>query len=85
MDGTFVNVGSGVNVLLSVGAGGKVGGMASCVLVDAASAVRTIIVLIAFGSSGGTGVRAEGAHAMIRIKAMHQIRLFLVGDIIILQ
>jgi hypothetical protein len=37
--GTVVNVGSGVKVLLSVDVGVGVGGTASCVRVDAATAV----------------------------------------------
>jgi hypothetical protein len=82
--GTFVKVDSGVNVLLRVGEAVKVGGIASSVLVNAASDVCTIIVLIACGSSGGTGVTAAGTHAIINMRVMHQMKNFL-GDFVILQ
>ena len=76
--GTFVNVGSGVNVLRSVAVAVPVGGMAACVCVEAASAVRTIMVLIAFESSGNTGVGVDGAHAIMSTSAKPQKKSFLV-------
>jgi hypothetical protein len=76
MAGTFVNVASGVNVLRSVGVKVGVDGIASSVCMDAASAVCTIYVLIAFGSNGGTGVIAEGTHAMTKTNAMNKMKIF---------
>jgi hypothetical protein len=43
---------------------------------EAASAVCAIYVLIAFGSSGGTGVIAEGIHAMTNMSAMVHRKIF---------
>jgi hypothetical protein len=83
--GTFVKVGSGVNVFLSVGA--KVGesGTASSVLVNAALDVCTIIVLMAFESSGGTDVTAEGTHAKTSVSAKDQMKNFPVEFFILQQ
>ena len=85
MVGTVVNVGSGVNVFRGVDEGVNVGGIASCVCVDAASAVCTIYVLIAFGSSGATGVTMDGTHARTRIKVVNQRNNFFPGDFIVLR
>ena len=75
--GTSVEVGSGVNVLRGVDVTVSVGGIAACVCMDAASAVCAIYVLIAFGSSGGTGAEAVGTHARISMSAMLQKKIFL--------
>ena len=83
--GTFVNVDSGVNVLLSVGVKVSVDGNASWVCADAASAVWTMYVLMAFGSSGGTGAATDGAHAITKTSATNQKKIFLVEFIILLR
>jgi len=68
--GTVVDVDSGVKVLRGVDVLVVVGGIASCVRVDAACDVCAMYVLMALGSRVGTGVTTEGAHAMTRTNAM---------------
>lgn len=75
--GTVVEVASGVKVLRGVDVLVVVGGIASRVRVDAAMAVCAMYVLMAFGSSVGTGVTMEGAHAMTRTNAMLRRKNFL--------
>lgn len=82
--GRVVDVDSGVKVLRGVDVLVAAGGNATCVRVDAASAVWATNVLIAFGSRGGTGVTIDGAHAMIRIKVMNQRNNFFPEDFIVL-
>lgn len=77
-----MDVDSGVKVFRGVDVAVVVAGTASCVFVNAASAVCAIYVLIAFGSSGATGVTMDGAHAMIRIRVMNQRKYFFPGDLI---
>ena len=72
MNGTSVEVGSTVKVLRGVGVNVSVGGIAACVCVDAAFALCAIVVLMAFGSRGGTGVTAEGTHASIKARVVNQ-------------
>ena len=74
---------SGVNVLLGVDVIVAVGGIASNVCMDAASAVCAMNKLIAVGFSVGTGVTMVGAHAMISTRAMNQINIFFPGIAII--
>lgn len=81
--GIFVKVDSGVKVLLSVAVAVSVGGMAACVFADAASAVCTMEVLMAFGSSGGTGVIADGAHAITSTSTILQKKNFLAVPVIL--
>jgi len=80
--GTPVDVDSGVKVFRGVEVAVVVAGIASCVRVNAAAAVCAIYVLIAFGSSGATGVTMDGAHAMIRISVMNQRKYFFPRDFI---
>ncbi len=58
------------------------GGNASIVWVEATSAVCTINVSMAFGSSGGigVGVTKEGAHPTINDRAIKQVSSFILGD-----
>lgn len=82
---TGVKVDSGVNVLGGVTVKVAVDvntGTAAAVCVDAASAVCTIKVLIALGSSGaiGTGIATDGTHAMINAKVVNQNNSFFLGD-----
>ena len=76
-------MGSGVKVFLGVDVKVAVGGMAAIVCVDAALAVCAMNRLIAFGSSVGTGVTMTGAHAIINIRVISQINIFLPGMAII--
>lgn len=83
--GTVVSVGSGVNVLRRVGVKGAVAvsvGMAACVFADAALAVCAIKVLMAFASSGGSGVTMAGTHAITSTSNVNQIKSFFRGSII---
>ena len=77
---TGVNVGSRVAVLRCVAVGTRVDTEAVCV--DATAAVWAMNVLIAFGSSGGTGVMAAGTHAMTSAKIINQGKSFFTGDCI---
>ena len=83
---TAVKVDSGVNELGGVTVKVEVDvntGITAAVCVDAASAVCTIKVLIALGSSGatGTGAATDGTHAMIKAKVVSQSKnFFLLGD-----
>ena len=81
---TGVKVDSGVNELGGVRVKVAVEvniGTANAVCVDAASAVCTIKVLIALGSSGatGTGVAMDGTHAMIKAKVVNRSKVFFPG------
>lgn len=78
---TGVYVGSDVKVLGGVAVKVAVDvntGIAAAVCMEAASAVCTINVLIALGSSGatGAGVAMDGTHAMISVKAVNQSKTF---------
>ena len=66
----------GVDVLVEVSVG-----IAAAVRVDAALAVWTIKVLIAFGSVVGAvaGAANVGTHAMMSASAVNQIRYFVLG------
>ncbi len=81
-----MKLGSGVNVLrgvnVRVGVKGT-GGSAATVCVAAASAVCTINVPIAFGSSGGIGVGPikVGTHPIKRDRVMQQISSFVLDDV----
>ena len=72
--------GVGVKVAVEVA-----GGMAAIVCVDAAAAVCTINVPIAFGSSGGMGVGVikVGTHPMIKDRVVKQINSFILDDAIL--
>ncbi len=78
----LVAVGSGVSVFRGVGVNVSVdvGGMAIKVCVDAALAVCTMNVLMAPGSSVGTGDGAEkaGTHAMTTARIVNQKKNFTV-------
>ena len=82
-----VAVGSGVSVWSGVGVDVLVEvseGIAAAVCVDAALAVWTIKVLIAFGSVVGAvaGDAKVGTHAMMSASAVNQIRYFVLGTAI---
>ena len=83
MPGTVVEVDSGVKVFRGVDVTVVVGGIASCVRMEAASAVCTMDVLIAFESSGGTGVTMDGVQARIKTNAMLHSMNFLPVSVIL--
>lgn len=75
--GVFVFRGVGVKVAVDVNVG-----MAAAVCVDAALAVCAINILIALGSSVGTGAAREGMHPFISARVMIPINDFFAGDAI---
>ena len=75
MAGTVVDVDSGVKVFLGVDVDVPAEGTAASVCNSAASNVCAMNVLMEFGSSGGTGVTMDGAHARTSRNAMLQRKI----------
>ena len=80
INGTVVNVGSGVNVGAEIAVEvGSNTGIANAVCVNAALAVWAIKRFIEFGSRVGAGATTAGAHAKISKRISDQNSNFLAG------